>query len=299
MPEYRIEPYRESYIKEHARIGIEVARRYVWPFAYTPEALKKIHGMPDFDPESRFYCFSGDRMVGYSLWNINPAGEDKMTRARIDFPRLLPGCEPAAQLLLEKLLEAMKRKDIGIAEMPVSTMMPGSFELAEKLGFSPGKKYPRGFKMYYSYDLRRGKLDIPTDCVNDLDLERDLDETAELASIWYKKPVDWCRNYIEDIHRNEILIAHLNIRDGNEMVAACVAAPNDHGEKLAGIFYIHVRDRKHLGPLIAKVIANCADQGYDTLIVDLINEHRVYEAAYKSLGFTWAAEWAIYEKTLS
>jgi hypothetical protein len=298
MPEYTFKPYHDSYINDQARIGIEVARQFVWPFAFRVDELRKLHAMPDFDPESRLYCFSGDRMVGYTLWTSRPANDDSIARARIDFPRLLPGHERAAQFLLEKLQDAMKRKNIYIAEMPVTTMMPGSFELAERLGFTPGEKYPRGFKVYYAYDLRRGKLDISTYWVNDLDLERDLDETAELASIWYKKPVEWCKNYIEDIEMNEILIAHLNIRRRDEMVAACVAAPNDHREKLAGIFYIHVKDEEYLLPLIAKVIANCADRGYETLIVDLINEHRVHEATYKSLGFTKAAEWAIYEKTL-
>jgi hypothetical protein len=85
------------------------------------------------------------------------------------------------------------------------------------------------------------------------------------------------------------------------VVAACNFAPNfvkSDGEP-AAIYYIYVPDAQHLRPLVAKAIERCTQAGRKRLLVDLIHKHRGYEADYRELGFTWAAEWARYEKRLS
>jgi hypothetical protein len=43
MSEYEIRDYREEYLEDQARIGIEVSKNWVWPFAYTLKDLKEIH----------------------------------------------------------------------------------------------------------------------------------------------------------------------------------------------------------------------------------------------------------------
>ena len=102
-----------------------------------------------------------------------------------------------------------------------------------------------------------------------------------------------------EMEREWPLISHLVVREGDEMVAACSSAPNfvNNGEP-AAIYYIYVKDAQCLGPLIAKTIERCIQAGHQRLLVDLIGKHRGYEADYQAMGFTWAAEWARYEKRL-
>lgn len=54
---YLIEDYQKGYEKEQARIGREVAKDWVWPYTYDLEDLIEIHAHPDFDPDTRHYCF--------------------------------------------------------------------------------------------------------------------------------------------------------------------------------------------------------------------------------------------------
>lgn len=71
MSDSKIRDYREEYLEDQARIGIEVSKNWVWPFAHTLKDLKEIHSQPDFDSETRHYCFKDDEMVGYIWSNIH------------------------------------------------------------------------------------------------------------------------------------------------------------------------------------------------------------------------------------
>ena len=101
MQNYIIKKYQAGFEHDQARIGIEVARNWIWPYAYDLADLVNAHSQPDFDPDSLHFCFLGDEMVGYLSAIITRREEDGDFTAQIDFPRMLPGHEPAAELLME------------------------------------------------------------------------------------------------------------------------------------------------------------------------------------------------------
>lgn len=299
MSDYEIRDYREEYLEDQARIGIEVSKNWVWPFAHTLKDFKEIHSQPDFDPETRHYCFKDSEMVGFIWSNIHQPDDEDLVKAWMDFPRTMPGHTAVKELLIDRAQEVLEGKGVNVIQTRVTTMWEGSFELIEKLGFNPEETHKPGYKVYYSYDLSAGKLDFPTDVVKDFNMEEDLEETAKLAALWYRRSKEWCKDYLREIEEEEELIAHFVIRDKNEMAAACVVAPNFARVGIqAAIFYIYTKEEKFLRSLIARVIASCINAGYESLLVDLINEHRGYEDFYKSLRFEKVAEWAIYEKVI-
>ena len=65
MQKYVIRDYQKGYEPDQVRIGREVAKDWIWPYAYNLEDLLEVHAQPDFDPQTRHYCFLGDEMVGY------------------------------------------------------------------------------------------------------------------------------------------------------------------------------------------------------------------------------------------
>ena len=65
MQQYTIKGYQKGFEKAQARIGIDVARNWIWPYAYSYDDLLVIHSRPDFNPDTRHYCFEHDKMVGY------------------------------------------------------------------------------------------------------------------------------------------------------------------------------------------------------------------------------------------
>lgn len=295
MHKYIIRNYQKGFEQDQVRIGREVARNWIWPYAYDLEGLLKVHSQPDFDPDTRHYCFLDDEMVGYMFSLVTPLGDNASSTAILDFPRMMPGHEQAAELLIERALETLNKKRVSRVAGRVTTMCPGDIRLAEKAGFSISDW---GYKVYYSYEMKWGKLNIPADMAEEVDPQNDLDECAEIAAKWYKRPSVWCRTLIEEWHETGI-ITHMGVREQGRLTAACMAARNDVRPSTAAIYYIHAPDEYSLKPMLAKVVNKCVDYGVHNVIADLINEHRHYEPVYQNLGYQKVAEWAHCEKGLA
>jgi hypothetical protein len=294
MQTYEIINYQKGFEHDQARIGTEVARNWIWPYAYSLEDLIRMHASPDFDPETRQYCFLAGEMVGYIVSEISRPQDDSALKANLDFPRMLPGHEQAAELLIEKAIETLKKKGVTHISGRVTTMCPNDIRLAEKMGFCI---YDWGYKVYYSYKTDRGKLNIPFDPIEEVNPENDLDECAEIAAKWYKRPSTWCLSHLQEWH-NAGIITHLCIRKNGTMIAACMAAPNEIRPSTAAIHYIYSPEEQFLKPMLINVVNKSVDYGVLNVIADLINEQSEYEHVYQNLGFTKVADWARCEKEL-
>jgi hypothetical protein len=295
MQKYVIKEYQKGYEHAQVRIGRKVARNWIWPYAYDLEDLLAIHARPDFDPHTRHYCFLGDEMVGYMFSVVTPSGEDDVATANLDFPRMMPGHEQAAELLIERAFDALKKKRVSLVTGRVTTMCPGDIQLADKVGFSISDW---GYKVYYSYEMGWGKLDTPSDAAEEVDPGKDLGECAKIAAQWYKRSPEWCRSFLAEWHE-EGVITHLGVREQKRLIAACMAAPNTVRPSTAAIYYIYAPDEHSLKPMLAEVVSKCVDYSAQNVIADLINEHRPYEPVYRKLGFKKVAEWARCEKALA
>lgn len=294
MPKYIIRDYQEGFEKDQVRIGIKVARKWIWPYAYNLEDLLKIHARPDFDPSTRHYCFLGEEMVGFMYSTVADSKDNNILTADLNFPRMLSGHEQAAELLIKRAFEILGKKKISRVLSRVTTMCPGDIKLAEKTGFSI-KDW--GFKTYFSYEMGWGDLSVSDESAEEISPEEDLDECAELASRWYKRPPEFCRSLLEQWHDAGI-ITHSGVRKNGKLIASCMAAPNDVRPSTAAIYYIYAPNEQSLKPMLAKVISKCINYGSHNVIADLINEHRQYDTVYRQLGFKKAAEWARCEKLL-
>jgi hypothetical protein len=294
MPHYIIKSYQKGFERDQARIGIEAARNWIWPYAYHEEDLVRIHAQSDFDPDTRHYCFLDDEMVGYMFSSISPPGERGVINALLDFPRMVAGHEGAAEILVSKAIETLKGKGVSQITGHITTMCPGDIDLAQKMGFSISDW---GFKVYYAYEMAWGKLAVNDAAAVNIDPSKDLPACAHIAAHWYQRPAEWCLTRLEAWHA-EGLIAHLGIRKQENLVASCLVAPNDVRDTTAAIYYIYTPDAQSLEPMLAKVVSSCITYGCHDVIADLINAHRQYEPVYKEIGFKKAAEWARCTKTL-
>ena len=299
MPNYQIRSYRSGDEIEQVEIDRQVVSNWLWPFGYTLDGMQRAIEHPDFDPNTRLYCFEHGDMVGHTFAEVHEPDEDGKRRASLWYPRVLPGHEAAIELLLENALERLRVRKVDIAETRASTMWPGSFELMTSLGYRETVDRPRGYKVYATYDLTKGQLPWSTAQVTPFDVDRDLDEAARLAAIWYRRPVDACRAYLKELHQDPDTIAQLVLRRGDQVVAACAVAANYlRRDDLAALFYVYAQDVHALRPLIAGAIERSTEAGFETLLVDLIYAHRHFEPAYLDMGFTQAAEWGLYENLL-
>lgn len=295
MQKYVIKDYQKGFEKDQVRIGLEVARNWIWPYAYNLADLLQLHAQPDFDPATRHYCFLGAEMVGYMFSVIASSEGGGVSTATLDFPRMMPGHEQGAELLIERAFETLKRRGVSRVVGRVTTMCPGDIRLAERAGFSINAW---GYKVYYSYEMEWGRLDIPGEAAEEVDPEEDLEECAQIAARWYRRPPEWCRSLLAEWHEAG-LITHLGVREDGRLVAACMAAPNTVRPSTAAIYYIYTRDEHSLRPMLMGVVNNCVANGIHNVIADLVNEHRQYEPVYQELGFEKVADWARCEKALA
>ena len=295
MREYVIKAYQKGFEQDQVRVGLAVARNWIWPYAYSLPDLLRIHALPNFDPATRHYCFLGNEMVGYMFSVVTSLPGSDVSSATLDFPRMMPGHEDAAVLLIERALEVLRRKGVSRVQGRVTTMCPHDIRLAERTGFFI-KDW--GYKVYYSYEMKWGKLDIPDEESEEVDPSVDLDQCAQVAARWYRRPPEWCRSLLEESH-GEGLITHTGVRKGGTLIAACMAAPNSVRPSTAAIHYIYAPDEQSLRPMLVRVVNRCLDHGIHNVIADLVNEHRQYESVYETLGFKKAAEWARCEKELA
>jgi hypothetical protein len=295
MQKYVVRDYQKGFEEDQVRIGLEVARNWIWPYAYNLADLLQLHAQPDFDPTTRHYCFLGTEMVGYMFSVITPSEGGAVSTANLDFPRMLPGHEQAAESLVERAFETLKRKGVSRVVGRVTTMCPGDIRLAERAGFSISDW---GYKTYYSYEMKWGRLNIPDSAAQEVDPQTDLDECAQIAARWYRRPPEWCRSLLAEWYEAG-LITHLGVREDRKMVAACMAAPNTVRPSTAAVYYIYAPDERSLRPMLARVVDKCVDRGIHNVIADLVNEHRQYEPVYQELGFKKASDWARCEKALA
>lgn len=301
---YHVRTYQPGDEQGEARIGIQVALNWLWPFAYDKDDLRKMAAQPGFDPHMRFYCFQGDLMIGYMSSRIQEPGADGHVHAAIEFPRMLPGHEPAAELLLGKAINNLSQRGVSRLSGRVNSMAPGDIPLAEKAGF---QVMDWGYKVYYAREMALGRLDLPADDsraapVEEIDPSTDLPECAVLAAKWYGRTEKECLDLLGEWHSyNETtyrVITHPGIRRKGRLVAACMAAPNALRRTTAANYYITTPDEACLASLLARVVDRCIEWGTSLLVCDLVNEHRRFEPAYQGLGFHKAAEWGRVEKIL-
>ncbi len=153
----------------------------------------------------------------------------------------------------------------------------------------------RGFKLYYVYDLSNGPLENSGLEAKECTTAKEFEKCAEIATLWYKQPKNWALKHLREAFPPELTIAHLFVEEGGDVKAACIVAPNNVVKDISAFHYIFSPNEKYLKPLVSKAVTMCIEKGYKTLVVDLINEHRVFEDFYSKLGFIKAAEMGYYE----
>ncbi len=305
MSEYLIKEYEPGMEEELVKVGTEVALKWVWPYQHSIEGLRNICSQPDFDPKLLLSCFKDGKLVGYILARIGYSSlirpdlkEEDCVYARIFYPRVFPGYEKATDLLMERIISALKEKGVNLVRVRVSTMRKGSVQYIEKLGFIQNQKYPLGYKLYYNYELSKGKLERLTNKVEEFDKEMDLEECTNWIAEFFLISNEQAEKYILDISSREDLVSHLVIRENDELTGYSYACPNNINEKIIASFYIEAKNDENFKELIIETINRSIEKNGEYFLVDVVYSVLRFEEAVKSLGLSKVATWGIYEKKL-
>jgi len=299
MSDYVIKQYEKGFEILHREIDSEITKDWVWPF----EGFTDIYESSDFDPESVLSCFKGKKMVGYIASKFMAEGPaiNKIEGMGVymDIPRVLPGNEEVADLLMEKLLEVVKTKGAKFIRTRANTMRKNSIPIVKKWKFTPLPDFNLGYKIYYTYDLRKGKLDIPTDDLQEFVLERDLEDCAKGPARHFKLPIKNTMKWITETDMRDDLVSHYVIREKNELVGYCNALPNPHDKDIIATYYIEAKNEHYMKQLIVQTVNNCIDKNHRIFLIDLIGYLLPYKELVESLNFENTCSWVIYEKRIA
>ena len=303
MSEYKIYNYEQGIEEELVELGTKVASEWTWSYFHSIGTFKNICSQSSFDPELLIYCKKGEKIVGYVMARIGEKSLDsklsvnKDNFARIFYPRVLSGYEEAAELLMKKILENLKNKDIEIVRTRTSNMRDGSFDFLEKLGFTENHDF-RDYKLYYRYDLKKGKIEGTSKDIQNYQEDRDLEECSKWVAKFFVMPKENAKQHIQNVSTRDDLVSHLVIYDKDKLSGYCFAYPNRINKKALATYYIEATNDHYFEQLVRETIKSSLKTHADYFIIDLISSVLKFEELVKSLGFEKVVSWKIYEKKL-
>lgn len=297
MSRYLVENARLEHQEQREKLLLDVMRDWPWPWPHSHVLSPYV---TEFSPVRQWNVFKDAKLVGFTSCSRAQDGEDGLATTSIPYPITAAEHPEAAQALLEHIIRWAKDEGIVKAEIVAEMMSLEEQKLVESLDFVRSSSFPPGSKMYFVYDLSNGPLQVVSTGVEEVVISRDLDQLAPIANKWFIHLDEVrCRAYLKEDPERFDVIAHLVVRDGQEIAAACYVKPNFlNPSTLAAAYYIYARSAMHLRSLIARAIDACIERGLETFLVDLVNEHRQFEHDYEALGFRKAADYLVYEKVL-
>ncbi|MHA1126920.1 MAG: hypothetical protein ACTSSB_15000 [Candidatus Heimdallarchaeota archaeon] len=304
MTEYKIHHYDPKKAKEIVYVSATAAENWPWPYFHRLASIENMSTKSDFDSSLLLYCTKDDEVIGYVLAEIgsrflgSKLSVEKNQFARITYPCTLPGHERAADLLLDTIIENLKKKGVALVRTRTSTMVPDSFDYLKQKGYVESTIFPLGFKLYYQYKSSKGKIDQSIADIQLFNEERDLEECTKWVSRFFYMPEENAKSHILRTNSRDDLVSHLVVRVNDELVGYCFAHPNGHVKKIHATFYIEATNEDYFTQLLVKSVNNSIDAKGDTFIVDLIESVHKYEKAVISLGFEKVATWCVFERKI-
>ena len=293
MSDYSIKTYQEEFIEDQVRIGTEVSKNWLL-YGQTPvDRLKEAYSQPDFDPETRLYCFKGEEMVGFLTSRVIPEKEEGKTIATLSPPLVLEGHEEASNLLLAEGVKILQIKGAEIIRFFANDSWGESAKVPEKHGF----EYKRDTAYLVSQEMKNiSTIDVQEDVLL-YNKERDLEE---LVAIFVKElgmTEEQAVQNFEVIDTAENILGHFVIRKEDKIVARTYAQV-DPELNVAYVGYIYSTEDKYRQELVSKIVNECMEKEISELKSFLFGGMMEKLKDYEEMGFKQESKSSMFEKEL-
>ena len=108
-----IRNFKREYVQLQSLLGLEVTKDWNHYFQIRPERLEYIYSAPTFDPDTRFYAFDGDTLVGFISSAID-GNKDGIVWSTTQYPIVNPEYPDAEELLMERMLNTLRSKGANV-----------------------------------------------------------------------------------------------------------------------------------------------------------------------------------------
>jgi hypothetical protein len=287
--------YQEGFEEEQARIGAKIAKSWVYPNQATVEEIRSNFANKLFDRDSSLYCFSESKMVGFMISQLLGV-KDNVKRAKITFPLALPRKEEVIDLLYDRAIEELRKKDVEIVFASFGSVWPNSEDWIKKWGFS-NKKDERAI---YRLDVTLNEVNDDLSHVRSFNPKTDLDHCVKMWVDDFSLPEKEVQNFLLNINSNKETISHLVLQKEEKIVAQGAVELNSIDPTKGLLSAIHAAETSYLKTILKQFSVMSKKNGIKHLYIFFthldIDSPKI--KPYLELGFTYAGSQAIYEKTI-
>ncbi|MHA1399483.1 MAG: hypothetical protein ACTSQE_03915 [Candidatus Heimdallarchaeaceae archaeon] len=293
MTEYIIKNYQEGFIEEQVKVGSEVTKDWLLFGQTSVEQLQNIYSQPDFDPETRLYCFKDDKMVSFLTGKI--VEEEGKKVAFLRFPYALPGHESTEDLLFNKFNEIAKKKGATLLRANVSDSWSGNINMAKRWGFEKN----RDDFVLCSLNIEKAKVNTEiTEDIEPFDYERDIKQMIAIFQKEYNMPEEVARKNFEYIRDTLNVIAHTVRRRNGEIIGRSLVYTTEADKTLAYLGNIFAQEESLLKQLLADVINKCKEAGVKKLLTAFSAQQTDLSREFERSGFEVETKVSIFEKDI-
>lgn len=296
---YIIKNYQEEFLDAQEKVGKEATKTWKG-FGQTPAAqLKQIYSQPNFDPETRHYCFKDDTLVGFLTSSILES--DELKRADLEFPIVLPGHEETEELLFERAIKVLQTKGVNVVRTRVSEVWGNTKKFAERWGYTPAEL------LGVLYSIRLATVDIQDTPdlaeITDYDHDKDFEQMVDIFIREFDMTPEQAQNNFESLaEAGDQVVAHFVIRKEGEIAGRALALrqEDDPTQAYTGAIYVTKEQQRRL--FMIKILNTCKEKGIEELQAniygDLLPLKDQLGELYESLGFSYVAAISYYEKEI-
>ncbi len=292
---YTITSYRKGFSDAQERVGTTVTKDWTF-FAQTPaDQLEQAYSQPDFDPETRHYCFKDDELVGFLTSSVEEGG-----KASLEFPLVLPSHKEAESLLFEKAVDVLRQKGVKTVRTRVSEGWGNTVDMATKWGYTFAEELAVVYRI--TVDTITIKEVPGLEKITDYEHEKDFEQMVDIFVTTYNMTPEHARTNFEMIENaGDKVVAHLVMRKEGKIIGrALVLRHNDPLQAYTGTIYVTEENQRAL--LLTKILQICKEKKIKTLDApiagELLPQKDEYIALYESFGFTRSGILSYYEKEI-
>ncbi len=292
MSDYVLKTYDKGYEDIQAKVGIKVANNWINAHQTPVDRLKDVYSQPGFDPETRHYCFKGDKMVGFLTSKVLEEKEGEPKKASLVFPSVLPDHEEATDLLIKKALTTLKDKGVEEVETYASALCGNQVELANKHGFTYVKDTEN---IVFTLKVENIDENVSKGNLRKFDKEKDLEAWLKLVEKYDAYDEDQLerikKEIVEDLD-SEFSLAHFVIEEEGEIVGTSLVYRNPIKPNSANLAHTYFEDLKYLEQLVAKAAKVAKKENIDYFLIWLFGNRLPFKKDFAQLNTNYAQPYA-------
>lgn len=309
---YNIKTYQEGFIDEQFKIGS--ADYDTWPMGgqTRPEQLKQAYAADDFDPETRFYAFNNNEMVGFLTSSLKEEKDGKKYYW-FESPYVKSGHEAAESQLIEHAMDALKSKGADVLVLRAGEYWGKSQHYAEKYGFTKTQDIARRGELIVA---QKEKYNLPEPIhIRDFDYEQDVEGVVDLFATKMNVDKEQIRQSVaRSKDRTEgsqiknpwdqtlTMIASLVAEVEGEVVGRGVSFNvSSFGEHTANVLQITLKEghEELMHEFISKIVDKARAHGKEKVILHTgLWGITPDDSSFKAYGIPFEMKLAFYEKEL-